>query len=74
MVFTYRVSCHIYMVFKNNGAVSKVKTKPIFHLTRVKCTPSAESTVQVSHALPAVCFSCLPRPRNKHEKRTARST
>ena len=37
-----------------NGAVSKVNKKFISHLTRAKRTPSAASTVQVSHALPAV--------------------
>ena len=87
-----------------NGAVSKVNKKFISHLTRAKRTPSAASTVHVSHALPAVRFSCLlrgreaslqhgvaagkdflcapaatpccklvPRPRSKHEKRTAGS-
>ena len=44
-----------------NGAVSKVNKKLISHLTRAKPTPSAAATVQVSHALPAVCFSCLLR-------------
>ena len=42
-----------------NGAVSKVNKKFISHLTRAKCTPSAAATVQVSHVLPAVRFSCL---------------
>ena len=42
-----------------NGAVSKVNKKFISHLTRAKRTPSAAVTVQVSHALPAVRFSCL---------------
>ena len=42
-----------------NGAVSKVNKKFISHLTRAKRTPSAAATVQVSHALPAVLFSCL---------------
>ena len=41
-----------------NGAVSKVNKKFISHLT-----PSAAETVQVSHALPAVRFSCLLRGR-----------
>ena len=44
------------------SAVSKVK-KFISHLTRAKRTPSAAATVQVSHALPAVRFSCLLRGR-----------
>ena len=42
-----------------NGAVSEVNKKFISHLTRAKRTPSAAATVQVSHALPAVRFSCL---------------
>ena len=41
------------------GAVSKVNKKFISHLTRAKLTPSAAAAVQVSHALPAVRFSCL---------------
>ena len=45
------------------GAVSKVNKKFISHLTRAKRTPSAVATVQVSHALPAVRFSCLLRGR-----------
>ena len=61
------------------GAVSKVNKKFISHVTRAQRTPSAAATVQVSHALPAVRFSCLltlkltPRPRSKREKRTAGS-
>ena len=46
---------------QNNGAVSKVNKKRISHLTRAQRTPSAAATVQVSHALPAVRFSCLLR-------------
>ena len=46
-----------------NGAVSKVNKKFISHLTRAQRTPSAAETVQVSHALPAVRFSCLLRGR-----------
>ena len=46
-----------------NRAVSKVNKKFISHLTQAKCTPSAAATVQVSHALPAVCFSCLLQGR-----------
>ena len=46
-----------------NGAVSKVNKKFISHLTRAHRTPSAAATVQVSHALPAVRFSCLLRGR-----------
>ena len=46
-----------------NGAVSKVNKRYISHLTRAKHTPSAAATVQVSHVLPAVRFSCLLRGR-----------
>ena len=46
-----------------NGAVSKVNKKFISHLTRAQLTPLAAATVQVSHALPAVRFSCLLRGR-----------
>ena len=46
-----------------NGAVSKVNKKFICRLTRAKRTPSAAATVQVSHALQAVRFSCLLRGR-----------
>ena len=48
---------------QKNGAVSKVNKKFISHLTRAQPTPSAVATVQVSHALPAVRFSCLLRGR-----------
>jgi hypothetical protein len=44
---------------QKNGAVSKVNNKFISHLTRAQHTPPAAATVQVSHALPAVRFSCL---------------
>jgi len=52
---------HAYTGYtQNNGAVSKVNKKFISHLTRAQCTPSAAAaTVQVSHALPAVRYSCL---------------
>ena len=46
-----------------NGAVTKVNQKCISHLTRAQRTPSAAATVQLSHALPAVHFSCLLRGR-----------
>jgi len=46
---------------QKNGVVSKVNKKFISHLTRAQRTPSALATVQVSHALPAVRFSCLLR-------------
>ena len=49
-----------------NGAVSKINKKFISHLTRAQRTPSAAATLQVSHALPAVRFSCLlPGPRGQ---------
>jgi len=46
-----------------NGAVSKVNKKFISHVTRAQPAPSAVATVQLSHALPAVRFSCLLRGR-----------
>ena len=46
-----------------NGAVSKVNKKFISHLTRAQRTTLAAATVEVSHALPAVRFSCLLRGR-----------
>ena len=48
---------------KKNGAVSKGSKKFISQLSRAQRTPSATATVQVSHALPAVRFSCLLRGR-----------
>ena len=48
---------------QKNGAVSKVNKKFISHLTLAKRTTSAAATVQVSHVLPAVRFSCLLRGR-----------
>ena len=64
------IRCHFLIVVCNNtgytqknGAVSKVNKKLISHLTRAQRTPSAAATVQVSHALPAVRFSCLMRGR-----------
>ena len=46
-----------------NGAVSEVNKKFISLLTRANRAPSAAATVQVSHALPAVRFSCVLRGR-----------
>jgi hypothetical protein len=46
---------------QKNGAVLKVNKKFISQLSRAQCTPSAAAAVQVSHALPAVRFSCLMR-------------
>jgi len=48
---------------QKNGAVLKVNKKFISYLTRAQHTPSAAATVQVSHALSAVRFSCLLRGR-----------
>ena len=45
------------------GAGSKVNKKFISHLTRAQRTTSAAATVQVSHTLPAVRFSCVLRVR-----------
>ena len=44
-----------------NCVVSKVNKKFISQLSRAKPTPPAAAAVQVSHALPAVRFSCLLR-------------
>jgi len=48
---------------QKNCAVSKDNKKFIYHLTRAQRTPLAAATIQVSRALPAVCFSCLLRGR-----------
>jgi hypothetical protein len=48
---------------QKNGSVSKVDNKFISHHTRAQHTLSAAGTAQVSHALPAVRFSCLLRGR-----------
>ena len=48
---------------QKNGAVSNVYKKFISHLTRTQRIRSAAATVQVSHALKAVRFSCLLRGR-----------
>ena len=58
MSVTANVQC-----LQMNGAVSKGNKKFISHLTQAQRTPSAAATVQVSHALPAVHFSCLLRGR-----------
>ena len=53
---------HIYTGYtQKDGAVSKVNKKYISQFTRVQRTPSTAATIQVSHALPAVRFSCLLR-------------
>ena len=60
----YAVHIYIYTgCLQKNGAVSKGNKEFISHLTRVQRTLSAAETVQVSHALPAVRFSCLMRGR-----------
>ena len=46
---------------QKNGTVSRVKKKFISHLTLAQRAPSAAANVKVSHALPAVRFSCLLR-------------
>ena len=46
---------------QKNGAISKGNKEFISHFTWAQRTPSAAETVQVSHALPAVRFSCLMR-------------
>ena len=61
---TTDIYIYIYTGYtQKNSAVSKVNKKFISHLTRAQRTPSAAATVQVSHALPAVRFSCLLRGR-----------
>jgi hypothetical protein len=44
---------------QKNGAVSKVIKQFISHISQAQHTLSAAGTVPVSHALPAVRFSCL---------------
>ena len=48
---------------QKNGAVSKGNKEFISHFTQAQRTPSAAENVQVSHALPAVRFSCFMRGR-----------
>jgi hypothetical protein len=48
---------------QKNGEVSEVDKEFISHLTQARHTLSAAKNVQVSHALPAVRFSCLLRDR-----------
>ena len=62
VLYSLLLTCNT-VCLQMNGAVSKVNKKFISHLTRAKSTPSAAVTVQVSHALPAVRFSCLLRGR-----------
>jgi hypothetical protein len=44
---------------QKNGAASKVNKKFVSDLTQAQRTPLAAATVQVSHVLPAVRFSCI---------------
>jgi len=62
----YQKADHIFLYpgyIQKYGAVSKVNKKFISHLTQAQRTPSAAATLQVSHAVPAVSFSCLLRGR-----------
>ena len=61
--FFTAVICTYTGCLQKNGAVSKINKKFISHFTPAQRTPSAAATVQVSHALPAVRFSCLMRGR-----------
>jgi hypothetical protein len=55
---------HIYTGHtQKNGAVSKIDKKFISHPARAQHTLSAAGTVEASHALPAIRFSCLLRGR-----------
>ena len=58
-MFTARYVLKYTGYTQKNGAVSKGNKEFISHFTRAQRTPSAAATVQVSHALPAVRFSCL---------------
>ena len=59
-MFCSKLGNYVYTVcLQMNGAVSEVNKKFISHLTRGQRTPSAAATVQVSHALPAVCSLVL---------------
>jgi len=61
--FSYYFSFVYTGYTQKNFAVAKVNKKFISHLTQAQRTPSAAATVQVSHALPTVRFSCLLRGR-----------
>jgi len=61
LIFQPHLHCTGYT--QKNGTFSKVNKKSISHLTWAQRTPSAAATVQVSHALSAVRFSCLLRGR-----------
>jgi hypothetical protein len=51
---------------RKNGAVSKVNKKFISHLTRSQRTPSAATTVQVSHALITYLQCVHPGSHDSH--------
>ena len=64
-----KINLYIYTGYtQKNGAVSKGNKEFISHFTRAQRTPSAAETLQVSHALPAVRFSCLMRGRGAVSK------
>ena len=70
---SHAVYVRIYTGYtQKNGAVSKVNKKFTSHLTRAQRTPSAAATVKVSHALPAVRFSCLLRGQYPRWRRSRR--
>ena len=50
-----------YTGYNNRMVRFQKLTRNFSHLTQAQRTPSAAATVQVSHALPAVLFSCLLR-------------
>jgi len=56
-IYTY-IHTHTTMV-----RFQKLTRNLYLNLTRAQRTPSAAATVQVSHALPAIRFSCLLRGR-----------
>ena len=63
---TFRLSLGGYThtgCLKKDGTASKINKKIISHPTRAKRTPSAAATVQVSHELTTVRFSCLLQGR-----------
>ena len=60
---TVGIFCYYTGYTQKNFAVSKVNKRFVSHLTLAQRTPSAAATVQASHALRVVCFSCLLRDR-----------
>ena len=55
------IGLHVQGIHKRMVRFQKVNKEFISHFSRAQLTPSAAETVQVSHALPAVSFSCLMR-------------